>query len=391
MEQLAKKLMSWASILEDGTREQAERTASHAVHLPAPRADAGRPPGQGRHRRLGHPDARRDHAGRGRRGHRLRHDRGPHPVHRAGRRRPAATWPPCARRSSAAIPLSAGKYNAVIYDDRHRAPHRRARGARRRRQRRARSRRTGACSSARSARATTSSRSAWTRRTASGCSCTPARAASATGWRGKHIKIAQDLCEQWWIPLPDPDLAYLVEGTDEFWAYMRDLRWAQHFALLNREEMMDRVVACLADVDRRAGRGGARRSTATTTTPSARSTSARRSGCPARARSTPAGTPGLIPGSMGTALLRRDRQGQPARAQLLAARRGPRLSAASPPARRSRRASSTRHGGHRVGRHRGVPGRDPGAYKDIDQVMADAADLVEIRHTLRQIVNVKGD
>ena len=33
----------------------------------------------------------------------------------------------------------------------------------------------------------------------------------------------------------------------------------------------------------------------------------------------------------------------------------------------------------------------PAAYKDIDQVMADAADLVEIRHTLRQIVNVKGD
>ncbi len=33
----------------------------------------------------------------------------------------------------------------------------------------------------------------------------------------------------------------------------------------------------------------------------------------------------------------------------------------------------------------------PGAYKDIDRVMADAADLVEVRHVLRQIVNVKGD
>jgi tRNA-splicing ligase RtcB len=32
----------------------------------------------------------------------------------------------------------------------------------------------------------------------------------------------------------------------------------------------------------------------------------------------------------------------------------------------------------------------PAAYKDIDQVMADAADLVTVRHTLRQIVNVKG-
>ena len=33
----------------------------------------------------------------------------------------------------------------------------------------------------------------------------------------------------------------------------------------------------------------------------------------------------------------------------------------------------------------------PAAYKDIDQVMADAADLEETRHTLRQIVTVKGD
>ena len=33
----------------------------------------------------------------------------------------------------------------------------------------------------------------------------------------------------------------------------------------------------------------------------------------------------------------------------------------------------------------------PAAYKPIDQVMADATGLVSIRHTLRQIVNVKGD
>ena len=33
----------------------------------------------------------------------------------------------------------------------------------------------------------------------------------------------------------------------------------------------------------------------------------------------------------------------------------------------------------------------PAAYKDIDVVMDDAKDLVQIRHTLRQIVNVKGD
>ena len=64
---------------------------------------------------------------------------------------------------------------------------------------------------------------------------------------GRHIKIAQGLMKQWWIELPDPDLAYLVEGTPEFTAYIRELRWAQHFALLNLEEIMDRTVRQLAD------------------------------------------------------------------------------------------------------------------------------------------------
>ena len=42
-------------------------------------------------------------------------------------------------------------------------------------------------------------------------------------------------------------MACLVEDTDEFGPYIRDLRWAQHFALLNRQEMMDRVQACLGE------------------------------------------------------------------------------------------------------------------------------------------------
>jgi tRNA-splicing ligase RtcB len=62
----------------------------------------------------------------------------------------------------------------------------------------------------------------------------------------RHIKIAQQQCQRRWISLPDPDLAYLVEGEPEFWAYIRDLRWAQHFALLNRDEMMHRVRDCVA-------------------------------------------------------------------------------------------------------------------------------------------------
>jgi RNA-splicing ligase RtcB len=63
-----------------------------------------------------------------------------------------------------------------------------------------------------------------------------------------HIRQAKEFCTRPFVQksfgkLPDPDLAYLMEGTPEFNVYMEDLNWCQHFALLNREEMMDRVKA----------------------------------------------------------------------------------------------------------------------------------------------------
>ena len=39
---------------------------------------------------------------------------------------------------------------------------------------------------------------------------------------------------------------------------------------------------------------------------------------------------------------------------------------------------------------KGVIDEIPGAYKDIDEVMANQSDLVEVVHTLRQVVCVKG-
>src|SRR4029453_14734691 len=62
----------------------------------------------------------------------------------------------------------------------------------------------------------------------------------------KHIAIAQERARRDRLDLPDRDLAWLDEGTQEFDRYIAELRWAQHFALLNREEMMDRVAGCLA-------------------------------------------------------------------------------------------------------------------------------------------------
>jgi tRNA-splicing ligase RtcB len=60
---------------------------------------------------------------------------------------------------------------------------------------------------------------------------------------GNHyIRVAQDLCTKVHITLPDRDLAYLEEHHPAFTAYLRDLNWAQQFALHNRNEMMDRVL-----------------------------------------------------------------------------------------------------------------------------------------------------
>jgi tRNA-splicing ligase RtcB (3'-phosphate/5'-hydroxy nucleic acid ligase) len=218
----------------------------------------------------------------------------------------------------------------------------------------------------------------------------------------RHIKIAQDLCERWWIPLPDPDLAYLVEGTDEFWAYIRDLRWAQRFAELNREEMMHRVQSCVA------GWWGFP-VTALETIACHHNYTEQMSGDLLAKWKVPKGRrghvwlsrkgaidasdgkPGLIPGSMGT------------RSYVVSGLGNP-LSLNSSPhgAGREYSRSAARRTFTRAQLDQAMEGIEwrqtdafldeiPGAYKDIDVVMADAADLVEIRHTLRQIVNVKGD
>jgi tRNA-splicing ligase RtcB len=122
-----------------------------------------------------------------------------------------------------------------------------------------------------------------------------------------HIKVAHALMERCWITLPDKDLAYLVEGTPEFDRYIAELRWAQHFALLNREEFMDRVVRQFSEwmsqpvveaerinchPPHPRGRHVAARRVGTArrgpTSPSSSAASAGTSGSPARERSAPA-------------------------------------------------------------------------------------------------------
>jgi tRNA-splicing ligase RtcB len=207
----------------------------------------------------------------------------------------------------------------------------------------------------------------------------------------RHIAVAKRLMEQWWIALPDPDLAYLVEGTPEFSRYIAELRWAQQFALLNREEMMDRVVRQLSEVMGSPVAEQERINCHHNFTQQERHWGkdvwVSRKG----AISAKAGEPGLIPGSMGTASYVVEGLGNAV--ALESSPHGAGRSYSRSAARRTftheqLRAAMT-----------GIEYRDtdafldeiPAAYKPIDQVMADASDLVSVRHTLRQLVNVKGE
>lgn len=207
----------------------------------------------------------------------------------------------------------------------------------------------------------------------------------------RHIKVARARAAAAGLPLADPDLAHLSAGTAEFDAYLADLHWAQHFALLNREEMMDRVVGCLADFMDAEVAAAERINCHHNFTQEenhfgARVWVSRKGAIEARA-----GMPGLIPGSMGTASYVVTGCGNP-----LSLNSSPHGAGRRYSRRRARRTFTQDDLREAM---RGIEFRDtaafvdeiPAAYKDIDQVMADAADLVSIRHTLRQVVNVKGD
>jgi tRNA-splicing ligase RtcB len=206
-----------------------------------------------------------------------------------------------------------------------------------------------------------------------------------------HISVAAGLCRRWWIDLPHPDLAYLVEGTEEFWSYVRELRWAQHFALLNRAEMMDRLVACVEawtgePVQRTEVIDCHHNYTEQEKHFGKQVWLSRKGAISARA-----GEAGLVPGSMGTASYVVSGKGNP-----VALHSSPHGAGREYSRSRARRTFTREQLRESM---RGIEYRDtdafldeiPMAYKDIDVVMRDAADLVEVRHVLRQVVNVKGD
>ena len=205
---------------------------------------------------------------------------------------------------------------------------------------------------------------------------------------GEHIRQAQ---RESAAGLPDRDLAYLTEGTATFDAYIADLNWAQQFALLNREEMMDRVVRQMSEFMGEpviaAERINCHHNFTQREEHFGETVWLSRKG----AIQADTGRPGLVPGSMGTASYVVVGLGNAA--AFCSSPHGAGRNLSRNAARKRFSTADLRRAMH------GIEYRDtsafldehPGAYKDIDVVMRDASDLVAIRHTLHQIVNVKGD
>lgn len=208
----------------------------------------------------------------------------------------------------------------------------------------------------------------------------------------KHIKAAQNHSRGGSITLAHRDHAYLTEGTAEFDAYLRELDWAQTFARLNREEMMDRFVSQLARLmghdpaDIEVKRVNTHHNYTEKVELFGQEVWLTRKG----AINAEEGQPGLIPGSMGTRSYITRGKGNAEALYSAPHGAGRTMSRNQAKKRFSAEDLDARMGGI-VYR----PGKDwvdeiPDAYKPIDQVMEDASDLCEIVHELRQVLNVKG-
>ena len=205
----------------------------------------------------------------------------------------------------------------------------------------------------------------------------------------KHIRIAQESCKG--KPLPDRDLAYLTEDTQEFWDYIRDLRWAQHFALLNREGMMRRVIACfekwIGEQIKKTHVVQCHHNYTMLEHHYGKQVWMSRKG----AIDASEGTWGLIPGSMGAASYVVTGKGNAEALNTAPHGAGRNYSRSAAKKKFTMDQLETAMAGIEWRHTSAFLDEAPEAYKPIDVVMEDAADLVNVEYTLRQFVNVKGD
>jgi tRNA-splicing ligase RtcB len=206
-----------------------------------------------------------------------------------------------------------------------------------------------------------------------------------------HIAKARILARDAMVDLEDKDLAWFVQGTPEFDAYIADMLWAQDYARANRDQMMDnamREVFAFLGFGRETQRINCHHNFTEQEMHAGRRLWITRKG----AIKADVGDLGVIPGSMGTRSYIVTGKGNPASWTSCSHGAGRRHSRTQ--------AKKLFNAGDLAQQMQGkvwladrasaLVDEIPSAYKDIDQVMADQADLVEVLHTLHQVLNYKG-
>jgi tRNA-splicing ligase RtcB len=206
-----------------------------------------------------------------------------------------------------------------------------------------------------------------------------------------HIATAKRLAKDLELRLEDQDLAYLVEGTDEFQAYITDMLWAQDYARANRDQMMDNAMGeVLAEIGfgRETQRINCHHNFTQQEVHDGQELWITRKG----AIKADTDDLGVIPGSMGTRSYIVRGKGNAASWLSCSHGAGRRLSRTQA----KKQFTSADLADQMAGkvwlaqRADALVDEIPSAYKDVEQVMADQADLVEVLHTLHQVLNYKG-
>ncbi|WP_433270302.1 RtcB family protein [Actinosynnema sp. CS-041913] len=202
-----------------------------------------------------------------------------------------------------------------------------------------------------------------------------------------HISIARTLAHN--AELPDPDLAVFLAGTPEMAAYRHDLYWAQEYARRNRAAMTELVAGVLkrhfphVTFDEPIS---AHHNYVSEEHHFGEDVLVTRKGA-IRARR---GELGIIPGSMGTGSYIVRGLGNPDSFESASHGAGRRMSRTK--ARKTFTADdlAAQTAGVECRKDVGVVDEIPGAYKDLDTVIARQSDLVEVVTRLKQVVCVKG-
>jgi tRNA-splicing ligase RtcB len=210
---------------------------------------------------------------------------------------------------------------------------------------------------------------------------------------GSHfIEVAKADMRRWFINLPDQDLAYLPEGSEHFDDYVEAVHWAQDFARLNRELMMESVLAAVRqagvvpDFEARLEAVNCHHNYVARENHFGENVFVTRKGA-VRAR---VGDFGIIPGSMGAQSFIVRGLGNDQSFHSCSHGAGRAMSRAEARRRFSIADHTRATEGIECRKDADVIDETPMAYKPIDVVMNAQRDLVEIAHTLRQVVCVKG-